>query len=525
MSRLHLYITFLITVILPTFLLTLILAFYLPEVKLVETEAQTHQLLIKMGVSCLLLLSMLWGLLYRRFNHRFYLPLLLLRETVRDIAQEKKPKDLDLSTASDQSIQEIQISLQHIAATHGATQQKLAELEITSTTLVAKSITEQKQNQTELHHLWAAIEFTSDIMLLTDASGRILYLNPSFQKVTFFSRDEIIGFPPYRLIQRKSRLHSFRQIRKCLSKKNIWQGILHCYCKNKRLIILSCSITPIFGPDGSTVRYVITGSDVTSAKKRESQVQQAHKLEALGTLSAGIAHDFNNILGSIIGYTELAMDDIPQSGLTHSNLEQVLVASFRARDLVAQILTFSRQSGTEKIPLHIQSLIKETVKLIQSSIPGVRIKLNLEHDTDMILADPISIHQLIANLCTNAAQAMKQQGNLKISLGNISIDQNFVQKYPALKPGNHIKLSISDKGAGIPGEIIDKIFDPFFSTREVGENVGLGLSVVHGIVQKHDGLTVVKSTHQQGSCFEIYFPSLRLSKESLTEYLFSKIKQ
>lgn len=256
----------------------------------------------------------------------------------------------------------------------------------------------------------------------------------------------------------------------------------------------------------------------TEKKKLEIQLAQAHKMEAIGTLAGGIAHDFNNILTAIIGYTELAIFDIQNTKELHPRLQEVLKASNRAKTLINQILTFSRKAEITYSPLSLATLLKETLKMMRSLIPStIEIKQEIS-DSGLVLSDPTHINQIMMNLCTNAAQAMESQagGILGISLNRVVLD-NEISSEIKLKPGSYMKLSISDTGHGITPENMERIYDPYFTTKEVGRGTGLGLSVVHGIVNSHQGAIVCKSTPGMGTVFDVYLPEIEASREPAHE--------
>ena len=260
--------------------------------------------------------------------------------------------------------------------------------------------------------------------------------------------------------------------------------------------------------------------DITERVKTERerqnlqfQLTQAQKMEAIGTLAGGIAHDFNNILSAIIGYTELAYYEIPEGNKAQSRLKEVLKGGERARDLVNQILTFSRQTEHEKRPVQIGLVIKEALKLLRSSLPS-NIEIKTDIDTGgMVIGDPTQIHQIAMNLCTNAYHAMREQGGiLGIELKTADIDSDF--QNPDLPPGPYIRLSVSDTGQGIPPGHLKRIFDPYFTTKKRGEGTGLGLAVVNGIVQAHRGIITVQSEQGKGTRFEICLPRIEEAFES-----------
>ncbi|MCF8129989.1 MAG: response regulator [Deltaproteobacteria bacterium] len=252
--------------------------------------------------------------------------------------------------------------------------------------------------------------------------------------------------------------------------------------------------------------------NTTKTKSLESQLRQAQKMEAIGTLAGGIAHDFNNILAAILGYSQLFMTEIPDDSPLSPYLQQIVKAGERARDLVKQILTFSRQAETEPIPLQPHLIVKEAIKLLRSAIPTtIDIQQHVFPDTGMILADPTQIHQVVMNLCTNAYQAMLENGGiLDITLKNIEIDgdDEVLAVSTVLKAGPHVCLTVKDTGTGIKPDALEHIFDPYFTTKEKGRGTGLGLAVVHGIVGNCKGAILVESEEGKGTTFDVFFPTL-----------------
>ncbi|MFH1020965.1 MAG: ATP-binding protein, partial [Pseudomonadota bacterium] len=242
-------------------------------------------------------------------------------------------------------------------------------------------------------------------------------------------------------------------------------------------------------------------------RELEAQLRQAQKMEAIGTLAGGIAHDFNNILAAILGYTELAKQKmIPESEPDHC-LAEVLKATYRAKDLVQQILAFSRKGEQEMKPMCIQSVVKEALKLLRASIPStIDIQQRIAPDCRPILADPTRIHQIILNLCTNASHAMEATlGTLSVLLENTSFGEEEAQARD-LEAGDYVLLVVSDTGQGMGKEVLDHIFEPYFTTKEQGKGAGMGLAIVHGLVKTANGKIFVTSTIGQGTTFRILFP-------------------
>lgn len=249
--------------------------------------------------------------------------------------------------------------------------------------------------------------------------------------------------------------------------------------------------------------------DITERKTLQKQLLQSQKMEAIGTLAGGIAHDFNNILAAIIGYAEIAKEDLPLESPTISDLNEIFKAGLRGRELVNQILTFSRQSEQELKPIQIHLIITEALKLLRSSIPtSIEIRQDIDTRSGTVLSDATRIHQIIINLCTNAYYAMRTTGGvLSIKLRPIQIEEDdYKIKSFDLTPGSYVELAVGDSGIGMDKETMDKIFDPYFTTKEIGEGTGLGLSVVHGIVKSYGGHITVYSEPGKGTTFRIYLP-------------------
>ena len=249
--------------------------------------------------------------------------------------------------------------------------------------------------------------------------------------------------------------------------------------------------------------------EMQERKRAEKELIQAQKMEAIGTLAGGIAHDFNNILTAVVGYAELGLHKkLIEQGKTEYILTQILTAGNRAKDLVKHILTFSRQRDEERIPVRLSSIIKEALKLLCVGLPRqVQIQENIQAAADMVFADPTQLHQIIMNLCTNAAQAMKEKGGiLEVALDEVHIDPASRDQFPDLAPGEYLKLTVRDTGAGIDPKVIGRIFDPFFTTKPLGEGTGMGLSVVHGIVKSYGGKILVSGELGKGTAFSVLLP-------------------
>lgn len=274
--------------------------------------------------------------------------------------------------------------------------------------------------------------------------------------------------------------------------------------------------SPVFKTDGTVSKLTIF-RDITKIKKLEASIQQSQKLESVGTLAGGIAHDFNNILSSVIGYTEIVLDDeLPKDSPARDSLQNVLQAGLRAKDLVKQILTFSREAKCEKSIFSLGPIVTEVMKLLKALLPAnIQIRQSIIAENIQIFGDPSQIHQVIMNLGTNAGYAMRNTGGtLDVAVSSIEFAFEDLNRPFDVKPGAYIEFTVNDTGQGIDSSVINKIFDPFFSTKPKEEGTGLGLSVVHGIVKDHDGAIIVNSEMNKGTIFKVYFPQLTNLEES-----------
>ncbi len=271
--------------------------------------------------------------------------------------------------------------------------------------------------------------------------------------------------------------------------------------------------------DGALAGIVGVLNDLTENRKLEEQLRQAQKMEAVGTLAAGIAHDFNNILATILMNAELVLLDKPPDSENREELDQIIRSTYRAKDLVNQILTFSRQTKQVMKPIDIAPIVKESLKMLGASIPStIEIRSSIDSRCGTINGNPIQIQQILMNLCGNAAHAMKEYGGiLDVRLEAVRIDSGSRERYGNLPSGDYVRLSVKDTGQGIDDSIADQVFDPFFTTKPTGEGSGLGLAVVHGIAKSHNGSVTFRSVPGQGTIFNVLFPAVGLSENDMND--------
>jgi PAS domain S-box-containing protein len=372
---------------------------------------------------------------------------------------------------------------------------------------VYEDISDRKRAEEELKIKENAIETSINGIALADLNGKITYVNKSFMSLWGYdSKDEIIGkmFPDFWQAKEEALVLINR-----LKNEGQWLGEMIARKKGGETFIAQVSSGMIKNREGIPLCIMASYLDVSERHKYEDQIRQAQRLEAMGTLAGGIAHDFNNILSPIIGYAEIVQDEFKKGSEPWQNQQAILDAGFRARDLVGQILAFARQAEHERKPVQISNIIREVLKLLRSSLPTtIEIRQNIEEASGLVNADPTQIHQIIMNLCTNAFHAMESTGGvLEISLTSVNVNSNdYRVNNQLLTQGQYLLLDITDTGCGMDQMIVNRIFEPYFTTKEKGKGTGLGLSVVHGIVKSCGGHIAVFSEPGKGTKFRIYLP-------------------
>ena len=352
------------------------------------------------------------------------------------------------------------------------------------------------------------MEAMNDAVYICSSDFKIEYMNPAMIKKT---GQNALGTSCFKAIFGLDKKCSWCPYDKIQHRKSLAFDIVRPHGKRTYHV----SSAAIIHRDGTNSTLVVL-RDTTELKNLEAQLIQAQKMESIGTLAAGIAHDFNNILFAIIGYTEMSLQNIPVDSKLGKNLNKVIQASERAKDLVKQILTFSRKSEEERKPVTGHLIVNEVLKLLRSSLPAtIQIRQQIEISNDTVWADSTQMYQILMNLCTNASHAMMEKGGiLQVNLENVELDLKFTSLYPDITPGSYLKLTVSDTGQGMPGDVLARIFEPYFTTKEKGSGTGLGMAVVHGIVKSHNGIIKAESEQGKGSSFYIYLPIIDNKKKS-----------
>jgi len=372
-------------------------------------------------------------------------------------------------------------------------------------------ITKRRQDEEALRRLGTAIAQAAEMFVITDAEGTIQYVNPAFEQITGYTKEEAIGKNPCVLKSGRQDAAFYDELWKTIANGEVWHGRFTNKKKDGTFYEEEASISPVKDEMGEIVNYVAVKRDVTREIALEQQLRQSQKLEAIGTLAGGIAHDFNNILFAILGNAEIALEAAPLDNRVSECLEQILTAGQRGADLIKRILDFARAKETRMKSLLLGPIVKEALKLMRSTLPAnIEIKQNIEAPEARVMGDPTEIHQVLVNLCTNATYAMMETGGLlEVTLCEFEVDDEFAHAYSQLKPGPHILIKVSDTGEGMASDVLEHIFEPFYTTKEAGEGTGLGLSVAHGIVCNMGGVITAYSEPGIGSVFNVYIPEVR----------------
>jgi PAS domain S-box-containing protein len=347
-----------------------------------------------------------------------------------------------------------------------------------------------------------------DGYLVTDAAGTIQEANHAAATLLAVPQERLPGKPLVVFVVAAER-HAFRtQLNRLTQVQRVQDWHVRMQPREGAPWHAALSVTAAPDRQGKVGRLRWLLRDISASKRLEEQLQQSQKMQAIGTLAGGIAHDFNNILQVILGYTTLAQSDVPQQGTTWGKLQNVLTASRRAKELVEQLLTFSRRSEPQRRPVQLHLVVQEVLSLLHGSLPAtIDIRKALDPTAGTVLADPIQMHQVLVNLCTNAEYAMRgRSGVLEIRLDRADVDPGFAVDHPPLQAGNYARLTVRYTGDGMEQAVMASIFEPFFTTKGAGKGSGMGLAVVHGIIVSHHGIITVESTPGHGTTFAIYLP-------------------
>ena len=371
---------------------------------------------------------------------------------------------------------------------------------------IAINISNRKQAEVERERLLFAIEQAGEMIVITDPEGIIQYVNPAFEQITGYDREEAIGQTPRILKSGKHDEAFYRNLWETISSRNTWHGRIINKRKDGAFYTEDATISPVCDGSGRVSNFVAVKRDITKHIKLETQLQQAGKMEAMGTLAGGIAHDFNNLLMAIQGRTSIVMMGKDSSHADFEHLRGIEGHIERAADLTKQLLGFARGGKYEVRPTDLNELIKKETRMFGRTKKEVTIHEKCEENLWAADVDQGQIEQVLLNLYVNAGQAMPGGGDLYLETENVTLDETDVKPF-SLEPGRYVKISVTDTGVGMDKATRERIFDPFFTTKEMGRGTGLGLASVYGIIKNHGGFISVYSEKGHGATFNIYFPA------------------
>jgi len=424
----------------------------------------------------------------------------------------KKPFDpveiLQLAHALTRKWQLARLNTLRVAGLETSVAERTVELHAANQKL-RDEIAESQRNLARINLQFSALSAAANAIVIADHQGTIEWVNPAYTKLTGYSAAEAIG----RSLRAPAAGHQppayYASRWDTLAAGKVWRAELVERGKDGRFFTMDLTITPVFNAAGDLTHFVAIKQDITERLLLEKRLQQVQKLEAIGTLAGGIAHDFNNILSVIFGYGHLLEGHVAENPPARADIRQILKAADRAKDLVQQILTFSHPRGHKHQVTRLEPVIQEAARFLRASLPGhIQFEIDLHNNAPAVLADPTQMYQVTLNLITNAKHALAgRPGRLAVALASFLPDAAFLANHPKCLPASHARLTVSDTGQGMDAETLDRIFEPFFTTKPAGEGTGLGLAVVHGIVQSHGGIIAVESQVGQGTTFHIYLPA------------------
>ncbi|MBU4230398.1 MAG: PAS domain S-box protein [Proteobacteria bacterium] len=370
-----------------------------------------------------------------------------------------------------------------------------------------RDITAQKRAKAERTRLMAAIEQVGEGIFVTDAQGTIQFVNPAFKRMTGYSGEEAVGQNLRILKSGEQDELLYRNLWETVSGGTTWSGRMVNKRKDGTLYTEETTISPVRDALGQIVNYVAVGRDITEHLRLEGQFLQAQKMEAVGLLAGGVAHDYNNMLTVILGYAELALRKVDPDQPLHGDLEEIIKAARRSTDITRQLLIFARKQTIIPVALDLNQTVESMLTMLRRLI-GEDIDLVWlpEKGLGPVKMDPTQVDQILANLCVNARDAIAGIGKITIETGSSVFDEAYCADHLGFVPGDYALLAVSDNGCGMDKKTMDQIFEPFFTSKEVGQGTGLGLSMVYGIVKQNNGFLNVYSEPGCGSTFRVYLP-------------------
>jgi PAS domain S-box-containing protein len=370
---------------------------------------------------------------------------------------------------------------------------------------ISRDVTAQRRAESEMRQLAEAVGQAAESIVITSKDGAIEYVNPAFERITGYVRSEALGQNPRVLKSGVQDAAFYKELWDTIMAGRIWTGRMVNRRKDGSFYTEECTISPVYDAAGVVDRFVAVKRDVTQELALEEELRQAQRLESVGQLAAGVAHDFNNMLSPILGYAEMLAAEFSRDDVRHAQLIQIKHAAERSRDLIRQLLAFSRKQVLELSLVDMCEVVRAMQGFLKRAVrENVEIRVQLDDAPQTVRADVSQIEQVLVNLCVNAQDAMPEGGVLAIAVAPARFDSAQCAAHPGLQPGQYVMLSVTDTGMGMDAETRRHIFEPFFTTKEHGKGTGLGLATVYGIVKQHGGIILVTGEPGKGAAFQIY---------------------
>jgi len=382
----------------------------------------------------------------------------------------------------------------------------------------------RKAKEAELDRVMMAIEQAGEVIMITDPAGTIQYVNPAFETVTGYAREEAVGKTPGILKSGRQDQTFYQNLWETITSGRIWQGRMVNQRKDGTLYTEDATISPVFDAAGKIINYVGVKRDVTAHLELTAQLQQAQKMESVGRLAGGVAHDFNNKLTVMLGYTQMVMESLGKGDPKYGDLQEVMNAGQQSVAIVRQLLAFARKQIIAPEVLELNETVQDMVKMLRRLIgEDIALVWSPGHDLWQVKMDPSQLDQILANLCVNARDAISRVGKVTIETRNVVLDAHYCADHAGFVPGDYVMLGVSDNGCGMDKETLANAFEPFFTTKEVSKGTGLGLSTVYGIVKQNDGFVNIYSEPGKGTTFKMYLPRYSEEPEEKSEVVPTEI--